>query len=672
MRYPPQLSALGRHLVAAASFAIATAIWLWPLIGLFTIAIPGAGAGDNITFVWNVWWVRYAVTHHLPLLSSPMLLYPFGADLTLHTHTLLPALAVSGVTNPAVAQNLLIAAHLFLNFACTYLLAWRETRAWASSIVAAAIFGWSPYLAAHLTGHFNLIAAWVLPLSALLARKAIGDSRLSSGILLGLTLGATAYIDYYYFVYACLLAFLLGVASCVTVVQRPSPIAVRTTAVSMRVLGVAALLALASACLIAFSGGSVWEIRGRTISVRSIRNPVATAWLCGLVALFIYLVRTRSVRFDWRVISRSRRWVVPAVLVPVLVLLPLLWHAIVAVRTGVYVSQQYLWRSAPAGVDLLTLLSGNPSSALYGGFVRPIYDAWNIDLVEHVGWIGPGAIVLAVIGAFTAGSGRRWLLPLTIFGAWALGPLLEVAGHSTPLWLPAVLVRWIPIIANARIPSRAIVVVYLACALLAAHGMRQLLLQRRTAAAWGLLALVLVDFAPAAPPVFRLPRPHIAAAIASDPAPGAVLPVPFGLRDGFGETGRLDPAAMWLQTIHHRAIAGGFVARLPRDINERYRQMPVIGPLLQLSNGEPSTPRTVNVDRTAAATLTKEGFRYVVLNRGLASHEVQQYIERLLAVAPIAEDGDYTVYALERATSSIDAPRPGRVPAGRTRLHHER
>jgi hypothetical protein len=28
------------------------------------------------------------------------------------------------------------------------------------------VFGWSPYIGAHLLGHFNLVAVWVLPLGA--------------------------------------------------------------------------------------------------------------------------------------------------------------------------------------------------------------------------------------------------------------------------------------------------------------------------------------------------------------------------------------------------------------------------------------------------------------------------------------------------------------------------
>lgn len=655
--------ALVRHLIALLLFALATAVWLAPLSGQFATAIPGSAAGDNITFVWNVWWVRYAVLHHLPLLFSPMLLYPFGADLALHTHTLLPALAVSGVANPVAAQNLLIAGHLFLNFACTYFLAWREARTWIAALAAAVIYGWSPYIASHLLGHFNLIAAWVLPLAALLTLRVIDKPTRVRGATLGLGLGAMAYIDYYYFIYACLLALLLGLGSCMSLVRRSRPIWKDAAAATTRSLSILGFAALAVAAAIMVSGGWVWQIGSRTISVRSVRNPIAVAWLCLLLAIVIHSIRTRTAAFDSAITSRLHRPALVAFLLMLVVLWPLLWHAAAAARTGTYVTQRYMWRSAPSGIDLTTLIAGNPHSALYGRLVQPIYEAWSVNLVEHVGWIGPAVIALTMIGLKGAVRGStRWLLPLIVFGLWAVGPSFQAAGHTTFLWMPAVLVRWIPIAANVRIPARAIVVVYLACAMLSAHGLRVLASNRRTALAYGLLALALLDFAPAAAPIFVLPRPAIAAAMAADSTPGAVLHVPFGLRDGFGETGRLDPDVMWLQTIHRRPIAGGFLARLSPRIAERYRAMSVIGSLLRLSSGERLTPSEVDRDRAVANGLTHEGFRYVLVNRHLADADLQRYVERVIPAAAAVRDGEYILLSLDpaRAPSSTRAAALGR------------
>ncbi len=63
------------------------------------------------------------------------------------------------------------------------------------------IFGLSPYLAVHLLGHFDLVAAWVLPLFALALRRAVRGDPTRAALAAGLVLAVTAYTAYYYVVY---------------------------------------------------------------------------------------------------------------------------------------------------------------------------------------------------------------------------------------------------------------------------------------------------------------------------------------------------------------------------------------------------------------------------------------------------------------------------------------
>jgi hypothetical protein len=239
---------------------------------------------------------------------------------------------------------------------------------------------------------------------------------------------------------------------------------------------------------------------------------------------------------------------------------------------------------------------------------------------------------------------------LVVFGMWAAGPFVQLAGHGSPLWMPAVLLRWVPFVANARIPARAIVVVYLACAMLAALGSRRLLEEHRRRSLFAaLVALVVLDYAPARMPVMFPARPATIEQLAAGGLSGAVLEVPFGLRDGFGETGSLDPQSMWFQTIHQRPIAGGFVARLPRDTPDRYRQLPVLGSLLRLSSGETLSDAEVEGDRLAAGQVAAQGFGYVLVSRARATAALEDYVDRVLPSNPIAEDADYTLYEVTTA-----------------------
>src|SRR4029079_18237027 len=88
-------------------------------------------------------------------------------------------------------------------------LAHRLTRCVLPSIAAALVFGTSSFVCAHLNGHFNLIAAWTLPLASLLAVRALDNTSSHRAALLGVALAATAYTDYYLFVYAVILVLLL-------------------------------------------------------------------------------------------------------------------------------------------------------------------------------------------------------------------------------------------------------------------------------------------------------------------------------------------------------------------------------------------------------------------------------------------------------------------------------
>jgi hypothetical protein len=624
-----------------------------PLKGSFGTAIPGPGAGDNLTFVWNLWWTRYALAHGHPLLWSPFLLYPFGADLTLHTHTLLPALAVSFIANPLLAQNLLICSHLFLNFACMYALAYRETRHAGAATVAALIFGWSPYVSARLAGHFNLVAIWVIPLAALLAIRARERKTLSSGAQLGGVLGAIAYVDYYYFVYAALLACLLGATAGLHPKRRERPAGGRPLAQGIGTLMGVALVAAVVAGIVRATGGGAWHIAGRAVSMRTASGPLAIAWLSGMIALVAWVFRTWRATLTRSDLSRLGIPLLGGCLALAVVIAPLAVRVTGLVRAGSYVTPQYRWRSAPAGVDVMSLFAGNPYSRAYGHLVRPAYDRADVNLIEQVGWLGPGVLGLCIAGLWgrsRGGPGRRWVVPLMVFGVWAAGPFLEIAGRGSPLWLPAVLLRWVPFVANARIPARAIVVVYLACAMLAAFGSRRLLEDRRRRPLFAaLVALVVLDYAPSRMPIMYPARPATIDRLASGPSSGAVLEVPFGLRDGFGEVGSLDPQSMWFQTIHQRPIVGGFVARLPRETADRYRQFPVLGSLLRLSSGETLTDAEIEGDRLIANQVSSLGFGYVLVNRARSAGALEAYVDRVLPSPPIAEDADYALYEVTTA-----------------------
>src|SRR4051794_14203196 len=274
---------LREWVIPILTFAAITVWWLFPILSNLSTVVPGSGAGDNLTFVWNVWWMRY-VLHHPghTFFFTPFLFHPVGVDLTLHTHTALPALigALSS-TSPVAGQNGLIVLHIFLNFVCMYALAHRVTGHAAASAAAALIFGTSPFVSAHLLGHFNLIAAWTLPLVSLSMLNVLDRPATVRALLVGLALAATAYTDYYLFVFAVGIIFLLWLSHIVAIHgdTGPSPSIARVQRRVRRILFSVLVLDVLVIAAIALFPGDRLDIGALHISLRSISNPITFGWI---------------------------------------------------------------------------------------------------------------------------------------------------------------------------------------------------------------------------------------------------------------------------------------------------------------------------------------------------------------------------------------------------------
>jgi hypothetical protein len=635
--------------IPTLAFAAVTAWWLFPILSNISTVIPGRGAGDNVTFVWNVWWMRY-VLHHSghTFFFTPFLFHPLGVDLTLHTHTALPALiGAVAADSPIAGQNAVIALHIYLNFLCSYALAHRITRQVVPSLAAAVIFGASAFVTAHLNGHFNLIAAWTLPLVSLLMLNALEKPSSMRGVLVGLALAATAYTDYYLFVYASVITLLFGVSATIRSGLKTAP-----SIPSRLLIGLLSLLILdvvVIAAILVFPGDRL-DLGPIHISLRSVRNPITIAWI--LLVIMAVIMASARVHFEVKrdALKGSRNVLIAACATTIAALIPLLIHAVVLWRTGSYVSQAYFWRSGPAGIDAATMVLANPFHVAWGDSVRALYDRFHIDVIESSAWTPISAIALA-LAAIVFRRGTRsltpWVLTGTVFLMWALGPWLTLFGRQTPLILPAVLLRFIPIVSNARIPGRAMVVVYLVLAMLAAIGLERLFARGRTArgVAWGLLVVLAIECIPARPSLYMPKMPSMYSALRDGSKAGAVCELPLGLRDGFGETGSLDEAILVHQTIHQRPIVGGFIARLPPAILQSYDTMPVLRSLLRLSSGGGVSSEDRGLTGTeASAKLASEGVAFIILDTRRASTDLMEYVQSKIDLRRIAEEDGRVFY----------------------------
>ena len=284
-------------------------VWTWPLALHFRDHIPGL-PGDNFSFLWNLWWMRRVLGNHaLSFFHSTYLFSPFGVDLINHPHTALQGLISATVLSKLSiieAENLYVVVSVFLNAASAYALAYDITRQRRLALLAGVAFGDSPYIAAHLFGHFDLLTAWVIPLFALCLRRALAagpeapairTSGRTAAIGCGLCVTVAAYNAYYHVVYQALfaVAYTLAWWQCFRVdVERRDE---SSGAFSIRLVMVGAIaLDLFAMMVILMTGGTTLTLAGSEISVRGLQNPLLVMW----VLLLVWVLARWQLRVQFR------------------------------------------------------------------------------------------------------------------------------------------------------------------------------------------------------------------------------------------------------------------------------------------------------------------------------------------------------------------------------------
>ena len=208
-------------------FAALSAVLMWPLLVHPTTAMPGTAVDhDVVSFVWNLWWTKHALfeLHRFPLRCG-YVLAPFGADLRLHTYSLLhglvslplqPLLGVVGAFN-AITFATLVANGWSVS---GLTLEWLEPRhrqaseAWKAeaALMAGALALLAPAVVFHLrVGRPSFGSIWPIALALAALLRLARTGRRSAGTALGACLVAALLIDYQTLLFAiCSLLLLLG------------------------------------------------------------------------------------------------------------------------------------------------------------------------------------------------------------------------------------------------------------------------------------------------------------------------------------------------------------------------------------------------------------------------------------------------------------------------------
>lgn len=631
-------------------YIVAACVFTWPLSVQLSTHLTGDPSGDTGVYVWNQWiFHQELVEGHNPLATEKIMAMTSPAvSLTQHNYTAflnILALPLISWLGPIAAFNVVFLIICVLNGVLTYGLVRRATAAtrWEAWL-AGLVFAWSPAMVARTTGHFSLAAAAALPafLWALIRVERTRSTR--DAALLGLCIAWAGLSDAYFGIY-CLMIGVLYVGVSLVRVTRTTRVARHWLWLVDVLIGCVGGLIVG---LLAGGGGDI-SLLGLQVRVRSLYTPV----------LIVTLLLMMRMLMSWRpqlVWPALDRWPVKAMLIAAIAcatpMSPVLYGLGKTVVDGRFVNPQIFWRSSPAGVDLLSFVTPNQ--------LHPIARAIGIDpladrathFVEYTASVSLVALAVIAFAVWRAGfkPPRIWTAVTVGFGLLALGPFIYIGGFNTHVPGPWALLRYVPGVGLARMPTRFALVALLGVAVLMASALAQIgerwpHRRRQAGAVVGLL--LIFELLPGPRPLYSAEISPIYDRIATDPRPVKVLVLPFGVRDGTWETGNFRPRSQFNQIRHGKALLGGYLSRIsPRRVERLRKDFPTLDALIKLSEtAEPGPEVKATLDARADGLVNKANIGYVVIDSRFIAPERERWVVEAFGLVELARDWPLTLYA---------------------------
>lgn len=637
-----------------ASFLVLAAVQAWPLPLHLSTHLSGDPGGDTGVYVWNMWvFGRELVDKRSwPLGTDAILAIGGRADLSQHNYTIalgVMALPLRLITDVVTAFNVIYLLNVALSGLGMFILARRWGRADGGhdreAWLAGVLFACSPFLVARSTAHFSLAAAAALPFLAYWVDRAWASGRARDGAIAGACLAWAAYSDLYYAVYGVLLggAVLLGRSLSLDWCPRASsPTARRVVNALLTALVVAILTR-------AVTGIESFSIGGRLVSMRTLYTPVLALTILALVRLAMAW-RPRA-SWTWSVAPRRAILALGAmVVIAAIGLSPEFFALAASASDGQRVTAPVLWRSSAPGVDLMSFLLPNPN--------HPLAPQALVDWFAHE----PGRyeenvvsipwIAMLVIAAAWRWAGERptrlWVAVALGALALALGPFVRIAGVDLHLPTPWTFARYLPIIGDARVPSRFGVLVILAVSVLFARALSALRARfptRARAMTWSVAGLLAFELLPAPRTLYSAEVPAVFDVVAADARDVRVLVLPFGVRDGLSSLGNFSARTQFHQTRHAKRLIGGYLSRVSDERKALYLRHPYVGALIAKSEGRVLDDAAREAAVRSADTFVRElNVGYVVIDRALVPAEFERFAIDTLHLRMVGQSGSVSLY----------------------------
>jgi hypothetical protein len=617
----------------------------WPLPLQFGSALPADPSGDTGVYVWNLWTFRHElVDHHSSPLYTTTILRPGPPiDLAIHNYTIfqdavaLPLIPRIGIVAAFNVTWLLMQALAGLG---VYLLARRVTPRPAIVWLAGAMFACSPTIIARTLGHQSLVAAAPMAFFLLFVLRASDRGSIADAGVAGAMAAWAAICDAYFGIYCFILFGLVMILRAFRLRPREEPAPV-PAAVAMLLNGMM-LIPLSVIVFVLWTGGARLSVFGLSIPLFSLWNPVFALTVLVLARGVVAIWRHRTLVFT-AADRTALAQVAIGFAVCALLLSPLLVAARARVASGGALQERVLWRSSPPGTDLLWFLVPNPNHPLVPERVRQLVITRPDSFPENVASIPYVALVVIALALWRKNEPPRVSLILVVVLAFlAVGPFLVIAHVNTHVPMPWSFVRYLPIVGAARSPTRFVIPMLMILGVVFAWALDCMATRRSTVAV--VAALLAFELLPIPRPIVPVHVPRVYSTIAADPDDVSVLEVPFGVRDGTRSIGRFNTAVLFYQTEHQKPLVNGYLSRLPRQVYDRIRDDPFLGPLAVLSEGGVLDDDALAVAAQAWPAFARSaGVKYVVVDTTAAPEPLRRFIG-MLGLRQVDSSGNVELY----------------------------
>ncbi len=578
-----------RDMAVLAFYLLIALLFTWPLALHFAQSAPGEQTGDTWQMVWNLWWVREALTHFQSPFQTSLIFYPQGTGLYLHALNALNGLvslpvqllvgAFSTSAAGAIAgYNFIVLLSFSLAAYGAFCLArylWQSERA---ALLAGLAYGFSTYGFDHLLGHLNLVSYELIPFYILFLLRALhntGNPALFSLhtvrltlppvlFLLGLTLLELQYVLYMAFFSLFYLAYLTGLFLLGKVRKKPALFRLS------RIYGRAGFIGVGFVVL--SLPMTIPMLREALNNPNTVPLRQENTYSADLLAYFY----PSPFHPLWGEFFQKAIKPFTATLIEKVVFPGFTVYLLILAGFGWWLWQRFILRLRPVATVVVT--SEEPGQAFRPG---PLF----------------------------------WLSIAAIFAVLSFGPRLHINGAEYGPTLPGALIYELPILNITRVPARFGIVAILGLALVASWGLSRLekvLWGKRLAAnlLTGLVLLMLgFELLPAPYPLVEYKvSPFYQALAQQQTGDYSIMEVPLNF-------GKYQYRSDYLeaQMTHDKPTLNGYISRNP--VFPPYYGVPVFLEFRDFSSSP--KPDILPAQKPDAGILRYFGVRYIVVRKDI-------------------------------------------------------